>query len=373
VYEDIQTLDDAFVPVLEEARQQVGSGLRPSIQVAAYWRGRLCIDFAVGLEPTSTRTHYLLWSSIKPFVAVALLQEIESGRIGLDDRVTKFLPEFGQGGKESVTLVQLLTHRGGFPDSAPDVARELSRLQNDFQRALEYVCAMPARWEPGTDRGYHPRSGWYVLAEIVQRLTDRPLVDTVRERIVAPVGIEPRAFALGDPERLESAPLHVQTLTRRGSPSQAEANLWNAAATQSALIPGACGISRANQVVHFYRSLLDTLRDQRQRVLSFEMARMATFPHVVGSRDRTFLLDIPWGLGMHLKHVRPALDDCGRSATPGTFGHGGHFLVNTAWGDPGKDLAFCTLSNGLAPSREGRAAVERLSESVHEVVDAVSS
>ncbi len=369
VYEDVHTLDDAFEPVLIEARRQVQSGLRPSIQVAANWRGRICVDFAVGLEPTSVTAHYLLWSSIKPFVALGLLQLIEAGAASLEDRIAKFIPEFGCHGKESATLAHLLTHRGGFPDSAPEVARELSRLQGNFREALAYVCDMPARWEPGKDRGYHPRSGWIVLGEVIQRLSGRPLYEVIRQQVVQPAGIDADAFALGDPERLSSHPMHVQTLPRRGAPSQAEANLWNADSTLSALNPGAVGISRANQVVRFYRCLLDTLEDRRSRLLGYEMVRCATFPHVVGIQDRTFLLDIPWGLGMHLKHVRPSLDDCGRSATPGTFGHGGHFLVNTAWGDPGKNLAFCALSNGLAPSRDGRVAVERLSQSVHEVVD----
>ena len=104
-----------------------------------------------------------------------------------------------------------------------------------------------------------------------------------------------------------------------------------------------------------------------------ETVRLATFPHAVGTVDRTFLIDIPWGLGFHLKHVRPSLDDCGPGATPGSFGHAGHFLVNTAWADPGRDLAVCILSNGLAPARDGMAAVGRLSQSIHDVVDAIGA
>lgn len=119
--------------------------------------------------------------------------------------------------------------------------------------------------------------------------------------------------------------------------------------TQAALMPGAGGISRAGQGVRFYRALLDEGEGPGGRMLSPEMVRAAAFPHAVGSVDRTFETDIPWRLGFHLKHVRPTLDDCGGTATPGTFGHGGHFLVNTAWRDPGKGLA------GAADQRRARS------------------
>ena len=77
-----------------------------------------------------------------------------------------------------------------------------------------------------------------------------------------------------------------------------------------------------------------------------------------------------WGLGFRLKHAVPSMDDFGNTATPGTFGHGGHFLVNTAWGDPGKDLAVCILSNGLTAPRTGTRAVNALSQAIHDAVDA---
>ena len=60
-----------------------------------------------------------------------------------------------------------------------------------------------------------------------------------------------------------------------------------------------------------------------------------------------------------------------KTATPGTFGHGGHFLVNTAWADPGKDLTACILANGLTAPRAGTRAVVALSQSIHDAVDAV--
>jgi len=312
----------------------------------------------------------VLWSSTKPFIAVALLQLIEEGRAALDDRVSRHIPEFGRNGKERATIVHLLTHRGGFPDSSPELRRGVALLTGDWDATLAHIYELPAVWEPGRDRGYHPSTGWFVLGELIQRLDGRPLAEALRARVLEPAGIEPDGFALGEPERLRQPPMPVQTRKERGAPPESEARYWNDPRTHRAVIPGGGGISRANQVVKLYRALLDGGEGPNGRLLSREMVRTATFPHAVGTIDRTFQSDIPWALGFHLKHARPSLDDCGDTATPGTFGHGGHFLVNTAWADPGRDLAVCILSNGLTSPRPGLRGVNCLSQSILDAVDA---
>ncbi len=362
--------DERFRPVVDEMRRQVESGLRPTIQVAVDWRGKLVLDAAVG-DGASAASHYLLWSTTKPAVALALLGLVEEGAIGLDDKVGATIPEFACNGKEAVTVAHLLTHRGGFPDSDPAVRRKLFPIMRDWDAALNFVCGMELAWEPGTARGYHPFTGWLIVGELVQRLDARPLAESVWARVLEPAGVARASWSLGEPDRLETPPLRVETNGLQGAPPEAEARHWSDPATHAAVLPGAGGITRANEYVKLFRALLDAGSGTRGRVVRPETVRLATFPHAVGTIDRTFMRDIPWGLGFHLKHVRPSLDDCGPGATPGSFGHAGHFLVNTAWADPGRDLAVCVLSNGLAPSRDGMAAVSRLSQSVHDVVDAI--
>ena len=356
-------MDERFAGVTEEVRRQVTEGTRPSIQVAVEWRGERVLDFAWG-ENASPRSTYLLWSTTKPFVAVAFLQLVEEDRVQLQDPVSRYLPEFSVNGKESTTLLHVLTHRGGFPDNTPESQKELSRLAPDWKAAVAWGCGMPAVWKPGTDRGYHPRSGWYVLGEVIQRIDDRPLSESLRLRVLDPLAIPRDGFSLGEPERLATPPLTVRTSGERGAPPDWEAAYWNDPATQSAVIPGAGGISRAGEVVKLFSALLRDGRGANGRILTPEMVRVATFPHVCGFRDRTFLRDLPWGLGLHLKHVLPGDDFFGRTATPGTFGHGGHWLVNVAWADPGKDLAAALLANGLTSPQTGIRAVEALSQAV---------
>ena len=363
-------MNDLFAGVRAEMNAQIEGGLRPTLQIAIDWGGRR-VDLVAG-EGASAESSYLLWSSTKPFVALAALSLVESGVLDLEERVRAYLPEFGRAGKESATLAHVLTHRGGFPDAAGTERRALARLAREPDAALAYVCEMPALWEPGTDRGYHPSSGWYVLGAIIERVERAPLAAVVRERVLDPAGIAPDGFSLGEPERLSQPPVRVVTNGARGAPAQSEADYWSDPTIQASVIPGGGGISRASEVVKLYRALLDGGIGPGGRLLSPQMLRRATFPHAVGVRDRTFLLDIPWGLGFHLKHAIPSLDDCGKLAAPGSFGHAGHFLVNTSFADPSRDLAVCILSNGLAPSREGMAAVSRLSDKIHEAIDSAT-
>jgi CubicO group peptidase (beta-lactamase class C family) len=361
-------MDDRFEGVIKEVRRQVDAGIRPSIQVAIDWRGSRVLDFAWG-EDATPRSNYVLWSTTKPFIAVTLLQLVEEGRVQLDDRVSLYIPEFAVNGKEPVTLLHVLTHRGGFPGTSPEISRELSALAPSWKEAVAYVCQMATTWEPGTDRGYHPRTGWYVLGEVIQRVDDRPLPEVLRRRVLEPLGIPGDGFSLGEPDRLSNPPLPVRTSGKPGAPPESEADACNSLSFRRSVIPGGGGISRAGEVVKLFSALVQDGRAENGRILAPEMVRLATFPHVSGFRDRTFRSDIPWGLGMHLKHVLPGDNPFGRTATPGSFGHGGHFLVNVAWGDPGKDLAAAILANGLTEPGLGVRSVAALSQAVHDAVD----
>ena len=62
-------------------------------------------------------TMFVLYSSTKPVTACCLHILWERGKLNWDDRVAYHWPEFAQSGKEDVTIAQVLTHRGGFPDS----------------------------------------------------------------------------------------------------------------------------------------------------------------------------------------------------------------------------------------------------------------
>ena len=76
--------------------------LFPGCALAVYQHGRLVLDLGEGFADTQAATFvdhqslFPLFSGSKPLGAVALWQQIEAGRIGLDDRVADYWPAFGK-------------------------------------------------------------------------------------------------------------------------------------------------------------------------------------------------------------------------------------------------------------------------------------
>ena len=96
-------------------------------------------------------------SSTKAVSAVALLRLWDADAFDLDDRVTRFIPEFGQNGKEQVTIRHLLTHTGGLRDVF--LLRELAASRGDGAEESDAVVHLLARqrglnFTPGTKYEY---------------------------------------------------------------------------------------------------------------------------------------------------------------------------------------------------------------------------
>ena len=91
----------------------------PGAQLAVYRDGALVLDLVGGEaergRPLERDARMLLFSSVKPVMAVCIHMLRERGVIGYDEPVARHWPDFAQGGKERVTVRHVLTHQGGFP------------------------------------------------------------------------------------------------------------------------------------------------------------------------------------------------------------------------------------------------------------------
>ena len=134
-----------LLSALESGRTQ---GLHSGAQVAISVRDQV-FSVAVGDAAPGVPMHADSigpWlSSGKPLTAVALARLVEAGRIDWEDAVTRWIPEFGGGGKDALTLRHLLTHTGGF--------READRTDPalGWEDSVAAACAAPLEpdWIPG--------------------------------------------------------------------------------------------------------------------------------------------------------------------------------------------------------------------------------
>jgi len=144
--------------------------------------------------PARDETVYHIVGPMLPFTGIAVLQQVERGRLSLDDDFSKYVPEFPMQGHH-VTIRQLLNHTSGIVDYhyLGDPIEATSRQP----KALDEVMALYAgkRWvnEPGTKWDWSI-SGFSLLVTIVERVTGQSFADYVREKILIPAGVRSTTY-----------------------------------------------------------------------------------------------------------------------------------------------------------------------------------
>ena len=150
----------------------------------------------LGLDaPAKDETVYHVVGPMLPFTGIAVMQQVERGKLSLDDDISKFIPEFPLQGHR-VTIRQLLNHTSGIVDYhyLGDPIEATSRQP----KALDEVMALYAgkNWlnEPGTKWDWSI-SGFQLLVTIVERVTGQSFPDYVRQNIFRqPAGVKSTTY-----------------------------------------------------------------------------------------------------------------------------------------------------------------------------------
>jgi CubicO group peptidase (beta-lactamase class C family) len=132
----------------------------------------------------SRDTLVLIWSATKGLGTACLLHALQQHRIELDKRVARVWPEFGQAGKEQITIAQLLSHQAGLAalDHKVDVL--------DYHAVIGALEKQEPNWKPGTAHGYHARTFGFLLDELVRRSTGMSLSQYWRSIFAEPLGLD---------------------------------------------------------------------------------------------------------------------------------------------------------------------------------------
>lgn len=149
----------------------------------------------LGLDaPSKEDTVYHVVGPMLPFTGIAVMQLVERGKLGLDDELSKYVPEFPMQGHR-VTIRQLLNHTSGIVDYhyLGDPIEATSRLP----KALDEVMALYAgkKWvnEPGQKWDWSI-SGFQLLVTIVERVSGQSFADYVRKNIFEPAGVQHTSY-----------------------------------------------------------------------------------------------------------------------------------------------------------------------------------
>ena len=167
-------------------------------------------------RPMTLDTIFRASSLTKPMVTAAVLSLVDDGVIGLDDPVTRYLPDFQpkwDGQAPTITLRQLLTHTAGLsygfmqPDDGPYLKLGVSDGMD--QPGLSF----PEELKRATEAGlfFPPGAAWLysigldVLGAAVEEATGRTLGEVVAERVTKKLGMADTGFAVSDRARLARA------------------------------------------------------------------------------------------------------------------------------------------------------------------------
>ena len=359
--------DDAAVEDVKRLFHEQFSPLRlyPGGVLAVYRDGRLALDLTAGwadtqrAEPVTPDSLFPLFSGTKPLVSVALLQQIERGAADLDDPVTAVWPAFGANGKAGVTMRHLLTHRGGFPITPPELPIS---AWGEPEAVLKAVAAMPAAFPPGTVSAYHYLTQHWVIAEVVRRLDGRAIDAYLRAEITGPLGM--RDTHLGLPPDREHRLVMLHATDASDAKGIGHLHDLRGSAFHRQVIPGAGGVATARDMARFYAALAAGGALDGIRILRPDTVVRMLRPEVDGEIDLTFDTPVRRGLGIELGGLADVRRHwSGATSTARTFWHGG-FGFSVCWDDRDTGLAMAFMTNGVRRDEASAIARRDLSDAV---------
>lgn len=331
--------------------------------------------------PWEPDTLVLIWSATKGLAAAAVLHALEQRGVPIEARVAEFWPEFGQCGKESITVGQVLSHRAGL--SALD-AKDLSLLDHEgVARAIERQTPL---WSDRAGHGYGPRTFGFVADEMVRRLAEVPLGEYFHTHFAEPldldlwIGLPPEhhtrvaqmlaARVSGCPEpddAFSEALSDPGSLTRRAFATPGGvlgASAMNSPAVRGASLPSLGGIGTASALAKFYAVL--AAGGAWNGVHYFSAHTFGHMTHTLSQGyDKVLHIETAFAAGF----MRDPVDGDGKKLrqTFGpslqAFGHPGAG-GSLAFADPEAGLGFAYVMNqmevGALPRRRALALVEAL-------------
>ena len=345
---------------------QIADGKYPGCEIALARHGKLALHRHFGharVTPdkvaADARTLWLLYSNTKVITAAAVWQLVERGALGFTDKLSDHIPGFAKNAKRDITVIQLLTHQGGFPE-----VQFPFNTWEDRDRRRQFACDIALQWTPGTQIVYHALAAHWVAAVLIEAITGRDFREVIRDELVAPIGLAGEIFVgLPDAEHARAADMHVPD--ENGALKTLDEN--NTPAWRRAGAPGGGGYATAKAMAAFYQMLLAGGKLNGARVLSPRTLQYAIRNFTDDRVDQYMGMPMHRGLGPHLRGQTANIRGLGALAAPRTFGHGG-VGSSYCWADPESGVSFAYITNARIPDPWHSTRLDRVANLVHAAI-----
>ncbi|EXJ66616.1 beta-lactamase [Cladophialophora psammophila CBS 110553] len=189
--------DEKFYEVQDLLQKYIDSGEELGASIAVNLDGKDVVDIWGGYadqdrkRPWEKDTITNLFSTTKTIAALAVLLLVDRGVLRVNDKVSKYWPDFAANGKQDIEIRHILSHTSGVAGfDTPLTVEDIC----DSPKVTALLAAQAPWWKPGTASGYHSFSQGYLIAELVRRVTGKSLTQFITEDIAAPLGAD---FQLG--------------------------------------------------------------------------------------------------------------------------------------------------------------------------------
>jgi len=329
----------------------IRDGRLPGAVVVVGHAGEIVYERAFGARavdgPTEAMTSDTIFdlASLTKVVATttSVMILVEEGRLRLRDRVATYLPEFASHGKDRITVEHLLTHVSGLRPDLP-----LEEVFEGAATAIARAADEVPEAGPG-ERFVYSDINFFVLGEIVRRVTGQTLEEFARDRIFRPLGMRDTGF--NPPSSLRPRIAPTEPCAPLAWPCGGDGavmlrgRVHDPTARRMGGVAGHAGLfSTVGDLARFCRMLLGdgTLDDVRilAPLTVARMTRVSTPPHMADRRG------LGWDLDSRFSSNRGDLFGFG------SYGHTG-FTGTSLWLDPESDTFVVFLSSRLHPSGVG--------------------
>ncbi len=149
-------------------------------------------------------TKFQLASVTKQFTATAILQLVEKGKLSLNDKLSKFFPDYPKA--ESVTIHMLLSHSSGLGLGFKELA--ISTISNDS--AYSEIKNLPYEFSPGTNTAYS-NIGYFLLGKIIEKVSGEKYAIFLEKNIFKKVGMKNTGVSNNDSIIIKKAKVYYRT------------------------------------------------------------------------------------------------------------------------------------------------------------------
>lgn len=269
--------------------------------------------------------------------AVMLL--VERGKINLDERVAKYIPEFAAEGKDEITVRQLFTHTSGL---RPDVS--LKPEWSGYDSGIRIACAEKLSASPG-EKVIYSDTGLILLGEIVRRVSGEPLDKFVKREIYDRLKMKDTGFNPPKSKLARIAPTEVEDgVPVRGIVHDPRSRRMGGVAGHAGLFFTASDLARyANMLLNLGE--LDGVRIFKPETVKL-MTSVQTPPNVSSRRG------LGWDIDSGYSGPR------GKVFPLGSYGHTG-WTGTSIWIDPFSKTFVIFLSNRNHPTEQGNVGALR--------------